>query len=55
MYFIPVKHDITTGRIVKTYQRMSKLEVNLTFHKEKHHDRIELFNVRNKKVFKDVL
>ena len=37
------------GRIVKTDHRMLKLEVNLTFHKEKHHDRIEVFNFRNKK------
>jgi hypothetical protein len=40
------------GRIVKTDHRMLKLEVNLTFHKEKHHDRIEVFNVRNKKCLK---
>ena len=37
------------GKVVKTDHRMLKLEVDLFFYKEKVHDRIELFNVRNKK------
>ena len=37
------------GNVVKTVHRMLKLEVDLIFHKEKVHDRIDLFNIRNKK------
>ena len=36
------------GNIVKTDHNMLKLEVNLTFHVEKEHDRREVFNLRNK-------
>ena len=35
------------GRVGSTDHKMLKLEIDLTFHKEKHHDRFELFNVRN--------
>ena len=35
------------GRVVTTDHKMLKLEIDLTFHIEKHHDRFELFNVRN--------
>ena len=37
------------GKVVKSDHRMLKLEVNLEFHKEKKHDRVEVFNVRNVK------
>ena len=40
------------GKVVKTDHMMLKLEVDLTFHKQKHHDRMEVFNVRNKKCLK---
>ena len=45
------------NRVVNSDHRMLKLEVNLTFHKEKNHERVEVFNVRNKqcqKVFCEV-
>ena len=37
------------GRIVKSDHRMLKLEIDLKFHKEKEHSRVEVFNVRNVK------
>ena len=37
------------GKVVKSDHRMLKLEVNLEFHKEKKHMRVEVFNVRNVK------
>ena len=44
-------------KVVNSDHRMLKMEVNLTFHEEKKHDRLEVFNVRNKqcqKVFCEV-
>ena len=38
-----------SGKVIKSDHRMLKLEVNLEFHKEKKHERIEVFNVRNVK------
>ena len=35
------------NKIVKTDHNMLSLEIDLTFHTEKHHDRIEMFNLRN--------
>ena len=50
---IDSKGDLTltgyNGKVVKSDHRMLTLEVNLTFHKEKTHDRTEVFNVRNMK------
>ena len=37
------------NKVVKTDHKMLKLEVDLTFHKEKKHDRVVVFNVRNEK------
>ena len=46
------KGEITLARykdkIVKTDHRMLVLEINLEFHNNKKHDRLEVFNVRNK-------
>ena len=36
------------GTIVKADHNMLKLEINLTFHDEKKHERTEVFNLRNK-------
>ena len=36
------------GKVVQSDHKMLKLEVDLSFHKQEHHDRIEVFNVRNK-------
>ena len=36
------------GKVVQTDHKMLKLEVNLSFHKQGHHERVEVFNVRNK-------
>ena len=36
------------GKVVKADHKMLKLEINLTFHKEKGHERVEVFNVKNK-------
>ena len=35
------------GNIVETYHNMLTLEINLTFHKAKDHERTEVFNLRN--------
>ena len=37
------------GRIVKSDHRILRLEVDLMFHKDKEHSRVEVFNVRNVK------
>lgn len=37
------------GKVVRSDHRMLKLDVDLVFHKEKNHERNELFNVRNEK------
>ena len=48
---IDSKGDLTLTRfnknVVKSDHRMLTLELNLTFHKEKTHDKTEVFNVRN--------
>ena len=36
------------NKIVKTDQNMLKLELNLNFHNDKKHERVEVFNLRNK-------
>ena len=44
------------GKVVKSDHRMLKLNIDLTFHKEKIHERLEVFNLRNKacqQVFKE--
>ena len=35
------------GKVVKSDHRMLKLNIDLTFHKEKKHERVEVFNLRN--------
>ena len=36
------------GKVVKSDHNMLKLEINLTFHINKNHEKIEVFNLRNK-------
>ena len=43
------------GKVVQSDHKMLKLEVDLSFHKQEHHDRIEVFNVRKKECQKNVL
>ena len=43
------EHTLTRfkGKVVKSDHRMLKLNIDLTFHKENKHERVEVFNLRN--------